>query len=199
MPPLRSAPTPVGRQRGLDHSADEPDDVVQTGLTLDETITLRSHELLDFLDERQQGEAKRVRRQAHANEDSTASLDHYRAWTAMRNATSERDNAEEKHKSIAKNKRDRQNAIKREKRKAKALAKLEDKGAIIGGLKNLSYLGVDGIAEWSVHRRELFLDIIADDNVDDILCCRQAIRKKQAVTEVDDAPTRLEDDEQARD
>ncbi|KAF5606315.1 uncharacterized protein FSUBG_6148 [Fusarium subglutinans] len=171
----------------------------------------------------------------------------------MRNATSERDNAEEKHKSIAKNKRDRQNAIKREKRKVirrehrkhrdaisvldgekptiearlpelsdkirplekeeskrsdalnavklqqKALAKLEDKAAIIGGLKNLSYLGVDGITEWSVHRQELFLDIIADNNVDDILCCRQAIRKKQVVMEVDDAPTRLEDDEQARD
>ncbi|KAF5688727.1 hypothetical protein FCIRC_1737 [Fusarium circinatum] len=190
----------------LDHSADKPDDVVHTALTLDETITLRSHELLDFLDERQQGEAKRVRRQARANQDSTASLDHYRAWTAMRNATSERNNSEEKHKSIA-NKRDRQNAIKCEKRKGvrkehrdaisvldgekstiearlselndkihplekeesnrsealnaarlerkeneKALARLEDKAAIIGGLKNLLYLGVDGIAEWSVNR-----------------------------------------------
>ncbi|KAF5986958.1 hypothetical protein FBULB1_2164 [Fusarium bulbicola] len=278
MPPLRSAPTPVGRQRseypfperrvmlrtkcespteplGLDHSAKEPDDVVQTAPTIDETITLRN-KLLYLLDKRQQGEVEQVRRQARANQNNTASLDHYRAWAAMRNATSERDDAEEKHKSIAKNKRDRQNAIRREKRKAarrehrkhrdaisvldgenpkieaclpelndkirplekeesnrsealhavrperkeseKALAKLEDKAAIVGR-RNLLYLEVDRIAEWSVDRLELFLAVIADDKVDDILCCRQAIRKKQAAMEVDDAPTRLEDDEQARD
>ncbi|CVL07206.1 uncharacterized protein FMAN_15326 [Fusarium mangiferae] len=34
----------------------------------------------------------------------------------------------------------------------KAMAKVEDKAAIIGGLKDLLYLGVDGIAEWSAER-----------------------------------------------
>lgn len=212
----------------------EPDNVFQTAPTLDETIAIRRDVFLDLVNQRYQDEAKQVRRQVRAIQNSTASQDHYHAWTAMRNATSERDNAEEKLESIANAKSDRQKAIKygeletvrkehrdmisvldrdkseiearlselndkirplereeakrsraldavrrEQKENEKAMAKVEDKAAIIGGLKDLLYLGVDGIAEWRAERRELFLDVIADNEIDDILCLRQAIREGQ--------------------
>ncbi|KAF5702342.1 hypothetical protein FMUND_13511 [Fusarium mundagurra] len=222
---------------GLYHAVGEPDDVVQTVPTLDQMRTLRSNELLYLMDERQQAEVERLRKEWSLSETRR---EHYAAFMAVMNATSERDGVLKKLNDILGIKSARVNAInsllsvpdseqrpgsiamcqqhrdaishlEREKveivarladlndkvpllreeelkqfrtlnavklqaeENRKAMAKGEDKSAIICGLESLLGEGV-----------------IADDGLDDILCFWQAIRGEEEAMEMDDEPAGLE-------